>query len=71
VDGTTTIWLPIVVLVPALIFWGYCLLDFSRTDELEMRAFSKHVWLVILIFGSVIGGILWCSVGRPQGPASR
>jgi MFS superfamily sulfate permease-like transporter len=65
-NATATVWLPILVLVAALIFWGYCLLDFMQTDEREIRTLSRPVWLVILIFGSVVGGLLWLSTGRPQ-----
>jgi len=65
-DTTPTIWLQLLVLLAALVFWGYCLLDFTQTDEREIRAFTKPVWLVILVFGSVFGGLLWLSMGRPQ-----
>ena len=64
-DATPTIWLPILVSVVALVFWAYCLFDFTQTDEREIRTFTKPVWIVI--FGSVVGGLLWLSVGRPQG----
>jgi hypothetical protein len=70
-NGTAAIWLPLLVLVPALLFWAYCLLDFTQTDEREMRTFTKPFWLVILLFGSVVGGLLWISVGRPQRPQLR
>ena len=66
VDTPATYWLPILVLIAALVFWGYCLLDFMQTDELEIRTLSKPAWLVILTFGSVVGGMLWLSMGRPQ-----
>ncbi len=65
-NGAAATWLPLLVLVAALVFWGYCLLDFAQTEERAMRTFSKSVWVVILVFGSVIGGLLWLSVGRPQ-----
>src|SRR5206468_3025445 len=29
------------VVLAALGFWGFCLVDFTRTDESEMRTFSK------------------------------
>lgn len=44
--------------------WGYGLLDFSRTNENEMRTFQRPVWLLILLFGSVMGG--HCLVRRRQ-----
>ena len=70
-DATPTIWLPILVSVVALVFWAYCLFDFTQTDEREIRTFTKPVWIVILIFGSVVGGLLWLSVGRPPGRRTR
>lgn len=65
-DGTTAVWLPVLVLVPALVFWGWCLVDFTQTDERDIRTFTRPAWLVILTLGSVVGGVLWCAVGRPQ-----
>jgi Phospholipase_D-nuclease N-terminal len=65
-DMATTAWPASMVLAAGLIFWGYCLYDFTQVDERAMRTFSKPVWLVVLIFGSVLGGLLWFSVGRPQ-----
>lgn len=65
-----TVWLPLLILVPCLGVWGYSLVDFSRTDERDMRTFSRDVWLVILVLGSVVGGIAWLMGGRPQAPGS-
>ncbi len=70
-DTTLTTWLPLLVGFAALAMWGYCLLDFTQTDEREIRTFSKPVWLVILVLGSVIGGLLWLAVGRPQSRQRR
>jgi hypothetical protein len=61
-----TTWLPLLVSLAVLVFWGYCLLDFTQADEREIRTFTRPVWLVILAFGSVLGGMLWLSVGRPE-----
>ena len=33
----------------ALAFWGYCLFDFTRTDESEMRTFVRPVWIMLLV----------------------
>ena len=65
-NGTATVWLPLLVLIPVLIFWGYCLVDLMQTDERELRTFAKPVWLVILVFGSVLGGLLWLLAVRPR-----
>ncbi|HET6154604.1 MAG TPA: PLDc N-terminal domain-containing protein [Marmoricola sp.] len=54
------------VLVLALLFWGYCLYDFTQTDEREIRTFTRPVWLVVLVLGSVVGGVAWMALGRPE-----
>ena len=47
-------------------FYGYCLVDFSRTDEYDIRTFDKTVWIFILVFTNIAGGLLWLYVGRPE-----
>jgi len=59
------------VVLAAIGFWGYCLVDFTRTDELEMRLFSKPVWVILLVFTSLLGSLLWFFAGRPQRPSRR
>jgi hypothetical protein len=60
--------IPLAVLVAALSFWAYALIDFTRTGEEEIRTFSRPVWLVILVFGSCFGALGWMIAGRPQRP---
>ena len=69
--GTFAKWLPMMLLVPALGFWAYSLVDFSRTPDHEIRTFSHDTWLVIMTFGSVVGCLAWWANGRPQHPARR
>jgi len=59
---------PVVVAVVAVAFWGYCLWDFTRTDERDMRTFTRPVWVVVLVLGSMLGALLWFFTGRPQSP---
>lgn len=54
------------IALAALGFWGYCLVDFSRTDEREMRMFSKPVWILLLVLTNLLGALMWFAVGRPQ-----
>lgn len=63
--------LPWLVLVPCLAIWAYSLVDFSRTDERDMRTFSREAWLVFLVLGSVVGGLAWLVAGRPRPPGVR
>ncbi len=60
-----------VVLLAAIAFWAYCLHDFATTDEDEMRTYPRQVWLVLLVFFNVFGGLMWLYLGRPQGPPRR
>ena len=54
------------IALAALGFWGYCLVDFSRTDEREMSMFSKPVWILLLVLTNLLGALMWFAVGRPQ-----
>jgi hypothetical protein len=49
----------------ALLFWVWCLVDFSRTDPEEVRLFTRPVWIAVLVLGSAAGGLLWLGWGRP------
>ncbi|HEX8971823.1 PLDc N-terminal domain-containing protein [Oryzihumus sp.] len=59
---------PVVVGVVAVAFWGYCLWDFTHTDERDMRTFTRPVWVVVLVLGSTLGALLWFFAGRPLPP---
>lgn len=61
-------WLPWLVLIPCVAIWGYSLVNFIQTDEREMRTFSRDIWLVLLVFGSVVGALAWLVAGRPRPP---
>jgi hypothetical protein len=49
-----------------LILWLYCIYDVITTDEAIIRHLPKVVWLLIVIFLSDLGSILWLALGRPQ-----
>ncbi|WP_373460903.1 hypothetical protein [Pseudarthrobacter enclensis] len=37
-----------------------------------MRTFSRPIWLVLLVFGSIVGGLAWLVAGRrPPGVRRR
>jgi len=58
-------WLATLVVLAALAFWVYALVDFSRTPERDIATFSRSFWLVLLVLGSVVGAVAWFAVGRP------
>jgi hypothetical protein len=51
----------------ALALWVFCLFDVITTDASLVRNLEKTWWIVIVLFFSVIGSILWLVAGRPQG----
>jgi hypothetical protein len=46
----------------------YCALNVITTPEDEVRNLPKLVWLLLVLFFPVVGGISWLVAGRPQGP---
>jgi hypothetical protein len=42
------------------------LIDCLASDEYEIRALPKVVWVFIILLFSPIGGIVWFVAGRPQ-----
>lgn len=59
------------LILAAIGFWAIALFDFTRTDESEMRMFSKPMWLVLLVFTSLLGLLMWFFEGQPQRPSPR
>jgi hypothetical protein len=63
----------IVLVVAAVAFTIYTLVDVLLTERTRVRAFPKPVWALGVVLLPVIGGILWLAVGkaRRRGPAAR
>ena len=47
----------------------YCTLNVITTPEAEVRNLPKLLWLLIVLFFPIVGGIAWLVAGRPQGPS--
>ena len=47
----------------------YCVLNIVTTPDGEVRNLPKLLWLVLVLFFPIVGGIAWLVAGRPQGPA--
>lgn len=58
--------LPGAVLAAILVFWIYSIVDLMRSDSRNVRGFRREVWLVLVIFGSVVGCLAWWAAGRPR-----
>lgn len=59
------------VALTVLALYGYCLYDFAHTDEAQMRTYNQQVWIPVLVFTNIFGGMLWVVAGRPEHPARR
>lgn len=59
---------PLMVTMMAVVLWGYCLWDFTRTAERDIRTFARVGSGAILVLGNVAGGLAWLVVGRPERP---
>ena len=59
--------LPFVVELALL---AYCLIDCIQTDEGDMRNLPKALWVILIIFLPIVGGVAWLVAGRPltRGP---
>ena len=47
----------------------YCTINVITTPKSEVRNLPKLLWLLIVLFVPIVGGIAWLVAGRPQGPA--
>ena len=64
----------IVLVVVAVAFTIYTLVDVVLTDRSRVRAFPKALWAAVVTLLPVIGGVLWLVVGkarRTRSAASR
>lgn len=60
--------LPFVVELALL---AYCLIDCIQTDEGDMRNLPKALWVILIIFLPIVGGVAWLVAGRPLSRAPR
>jgi hypothetical protein len=55
------------ILVPLLVaFWVYSVVDCAIQPATRHRGVSKPIWILIVLFLPVLGGILWFIVGRTR-----
>ncbi len=47
----------------------YCVLNIVTTPQEQVRNLPKLLWLVLVLFFPLIGGVAWLVAGRPQGGA--
>jgi len=56
----------IVLVVVAVAFTIYTLVDVLLTDRARVRAFPKAAWALLVVLLPVIGGIIWLIVGKAR-----
>ena len=62
-------YLPVLIQVAVLV---YCLIDCIQADANRIRNLPKVVWVMLIVFLPIAGGVAWLVAGRPQGaPHSR
>lgn len=63
----------IVLIVVAIAFWVYTIVDAILTDRSRVRGYPKQFWVVLTVIVPVIGGVLWLVVGKARrtGPGAR
>jgi hypothetical protein len=47
------------------VFWVYCLVTVILTREDELRNLAKGLWILLVLFFPLVGGIAWLVAGRP------
>lgn len=56
----------VVLVVVAVAFTIYTLVDVLLTERRRVRAFPKALWAVLVVLVPVIGGLLWLIVGKAR-----
>ncbi|MFC4222759.1 PLDc N-terminal domain-containing protein [Lysinibacter cavernae] len=56
------VWVALVVV--AVIFTLYALVDAAMADPKRARGVSKPIWIVVIVLLPVVGGALWFTLGR-------
>jgi hypothetical protein len=55
------------ILVVAVVFFTvYAVVDCLLTDRQRIRAIPKPAWVLVIIFVTPVGGILWLTLGKDR-----
>ncbi len=62
----------VVLIVIAVAFTIYTLVDVLMTERARVRGLQKPLWAVVVVLLPVIGGLLWLIIGKARrGPGTR
>lgn len=56
----------VLLVVVALAFTVYCVVDVIKSDADRVRALPKAMWVVVTALFPALGGLVWMVVGRPR-----
>lgn len=48
--------------------WIWALIDAIRTPDGAFRAGTQLIWVLVILFGNLLGAIIYLAVGRPASP---
>jgi hypothetical protein len=48
----------------------YCLIDCIQSDELAVRNLPRTIWILLILFFPIVGGVAWLVAGRPTSISS-
>ncbi len=52
----------------ALAVWVWALIDAIKTPDGTFRAGNQLIWVLVILFGNLLGAIIYLIVGRPAAP---
>ncbi|MDQ1130658.1 PLD nuclease N-terminal domain-containing protein [Microbacterium sp. SORGH_AS_0888] len=58
-----------ILVLAALVFWVYSVVDCALQPPTRHRGVGKVWWMLIVLLIPVLGGVLWFAVGRVSGRA--
>ena len=56
----------IVVGLGGLAVWVYALIDVIRTPDDQYRAGTQLVWILVVLFATIVGALIYLAIGRPR-----
>jgi hypothetical protein len=57
--------------IGGFVLWIWTLVDAIRVPHDSMyRAGTKLVWVLVIVFGGIVGSIIYLAIGRPSAGAS-
>jgi hypothetical protein len=48
--------------------WVWALVDAIKTPDGSFRAGNQLIWVLVILFGNLLGAIIYLVVGRPAAP---